>query len=187
MNNYTGSSRGGRRAGILTAAAAGTALLAAACGSGGSSAATGSTAYQKALEFAQCVRTHGEPTWPDPTSGGTFSIGQIDINAPQYSTALKDCRSLDSSFLQIQLSTTQQQTLMRAALKEAACIRAHGIPNFPDPSVQEIKSQLGAVVFALGGTGLDPNSPFLQSAADACSKQLHNGTIAMSTNPQQPT
>lgn len=61
-----------RRAGLL-AAVAETALLAAGCGSGGSSpAAAGATACQKALSYTRCMRSHGVPGFPDPTSQGTF-------------------------------------------------------------------------------------------------------------------
>jgi hypothetical protein len=58
---------GGR---VLAAAVAGIALLVAACG-GSSPAVAGSTAYQKALAYAQCLRSHGEPGWPTPTARGT--------------------------------------------------------------------------------------------------------------------
>ena len=40
----------------------------------GASVAAGSAAYQKAVAFAQCMRSHGEPGWPDPNSQGNFLI-----------------------------------------------------------------------------------------------------------------
>ena len=39
----------------------------------GASVAAGSAAYQKAVAFAQCMRSHGEPGWPTPTARGTSS------------------------------------------------------------------------------------------------------------------
>jgi hypothetical protein len=66
MNDDTGGRRGCRRPGALAAALAGIALLAAACGGGGSPVAAGSTAYQKSVAYAQCMRAHGEPGYPDP-------------------------------------------------------------------------------------------------------------------------
>jgi hypothetical protein len=58
---------------------AGVALLAAACGGGGSPSSTStatagtSTAYTKALAYAKCIRSHGVPNFPDPSSNGTFT------------------------------------------------------------------------------------------------------------------
>jgi hypothetical protein len=75
-----GDTVGGRRPrvcrqGLLAAALAGTALLAAACGSGGPPAAAGTTAYQKALAYSQCMRSHGVPGFPDPQSNGAILTG----------------------------------------------------------------------------------------------------------------
>jgi hypothetical protein len=33
-----------------------------------------STAYQQSLAYAQCMRAHGEPGYPDPASNGGFII-----------------------------------------------------------------------------------------------------------------
>lgn len=52
--------------------------------------------------------------------------------------------------------------------KFAACMRAHGVPNFPDPSAQ------GAIQIG-SGSGIDPNSPTFQAAQTTCQKLLPNG------------
>ena len=82
-----------QRAGVLAATVAGTALLAAACGSGNSSAAARSTTYQKALGYAQCMRSRGVPGWPDPniTLHGPAGFGP---GSPQLKSAQRACRSL---------------------------------------------------------------------------------------------
>jgi hypothetical protein len=59
-------------------------------------------AQESALKFSQCMRTHGVPTFPDPTfSGGgarlTLKAGGangIDPNSPQLKAAQKTCQSL---------------------------------------------------------------------------------------------
>jgi hypothetical protein len=56
----------------VPAAAAGIALLAAACTGGGGSPAAGSSAFQEALAYAKCMRSHGAPSWPDPNDQGQF-------------------------------------------------------------------------------------------------------------------
>jgi hypothetical protein len=167
-----------RRAGGLAAAVAGTVLLAAACGGGGSSAAAGSKAYQHALAFARCMRSHGEPSWPDPTSGGAFSTSGINLNSPQFSLASSACKNLQpAGGVHFQLSAAQQQALIKQGLKFAACMRAHGIPNFPDPEVQDV--QAGAIGFSTKGLvppGQKLNSPQFLAAQKACEPLMGGGS-----------
>ena len=43
-----------------------------AAGSGAKSGAGSGTGYSQALASAQCLRSHGVPEFPDPTSNGSF-------------------------------------------------------------------------------------------------------------------
>jgi hypothetical protein len=52
--------------------------------------------------------------------------------------------------------------------KFAACMRTHGVPNFPDPNAQ------GMIQFG-SATGIDPHSPKFSSAVHACQKLLPHG------------
>jgi hypothetical protein len=78
MKGKTGGSGGPRRAGTLGVVAA-AAVLATACGvhvslSGGP-APTGSAAFRENLAYAHCMRAHGVPDFPDPTtSSESFHI-----------------------------------------------------------------------------------------------------------------
>jgi len=165
MNEGTGSSRGlSRRTCALAVAIAGTALLAAACSDGGSPAATGSTAYQKAVAFAQCMRSHGAPSWPDPDSQGIFistKANRADFRAPASAQAA--CQHLDPG---TPLTAAQQRQDTTQALKFVACMRSHGIPGWPDPVVNS-----GGVVFN-GTGGVAPGSPLMLSAQQACRSLL---------------
>jgi hypothetical protein len=49
------------------------------------------------------------------------------------------------------------------AIKLADCMRAHGVPNFPDPSG-------GGGGVNLAGTGINPQSPAFESARVACAR-----------------
>lgn len=118
-----------RRAGFL-AAIAGVALLAAACG-GNPSSATGGSAYQRALPFAQCMRSHGIGNFPDPDTSGNFDSGGIPAS-PQYDAAQRTCVRLHP--YNMVLAPQQRAHLMSEALKFSRCMRAHGIPNFSDPT-----------------------------------------------------
>ncbi len=133
MNHRIGGGRDLRRAGVLAAAGAAIALLAAACGGGGSPALAGTTAYQKALAYAQCMRAHGEPSYPDPTSNGGFIInGQKDhLNGQLMQSANKTCQHLLPK--SAPMTAAQQRQVTAQALKYVACMRTHGIPDMPDP------------------------------------------------------
>lgn len=55
-----------------------------------------------------------------------------------------------------------------AGEKFSACMRQHGVPNYPDPNGQ-------GVITIHSGMGIDPGSPAFQSARTTCSKLLPNG------------
>lgn len=167
MTDRSSPGRPRRRAGWHWATAVtGTALLAAACAGTVSTVAAGSTDYQKAVAYAQCMRTHGAPDWPDPNSQGVFVstvANRADFRAP--ASANRACQHLLPNGGT--LTPSQQGKLVSAGLKFAACIRAHGFPGFPDsgrgPDI---------TVGQLQKLGIDPNSPQFQSARRACLKPL---------------
>jgi hypothetical protein len=167
MTNGTCRGRSRRRAGRHQAiAVAGTALLAAACAGSVPAVAAGSTNYQKAVAYAHCMRAHGAPRWPDPNSQGVFisTLGnRADFHAP--ASANRACqRLLPNGGV---LTPAEQQKLVSAGLKFAACMRAHGIAGFPDsgrgPGVNPGQVQK---------LGIDPNSPQFRSAVRACLKPI---------------
>src|SRR5215831_3226538 len=61
----------------LAAAAAAVSLLAAGCGGGSPTKAARSSTPSAALAFARCMRSHGLPNWPDPTSSGAFDKSKL--------------------------------------------------------------------------------------------------------------
>jgi hypothetical protein len=149
--------------GVL-AVLAGICLLAAACG-GGSAATAGSTTpqtpYQKSLAYAECMRSHGEPSWPDPQSDGSFNVN-VDLSSPQYQAANKACAHLEGGGQAG--GAPQQQTFVNEALRYAACMRSHGIANYPDPSVSGDRVTWGFSP----ASGISTASPQFQSASQAC-------------------
>jgi hypothetical protein len=46
------------------------------------------------LVFARCMRSHGEPAFPDPNAGGRFAgrLESLDRSSPAFQTALTACR-----------------------------------------------------------------------------------------------
>jgi hypothetical protein len=154
------------RAGRLTAALAGVvllagvALLAAACG--GSTAPTAHlTTYQKELAYAECMRAHGMPSFPDPQSNGTF-VGSFDFGSAAYKSANQTCAHLEGG---APGTTEQFQQQVGQSLKYAACMRAHGISNYQVTVPSE-----GQVRSGVNGPGDEQNTPQFQSASQACRK-----------------
>jgi subtilase family serine protease len=84
MNGKTGGNRGPRRAGALAVVAA--TILAAGCGGSPSSSAGSAPAesatYRADLAYAQCMRAHGLPDFPNPNpSRNSSASGQVTANA----------------------------------------------------------------------------------------------------------
>jgi hypothetical protein len=128
------------------------------------SASSGGTALAEAVAFSQCIRRHGVSNFPDPVqtpSGGYgYRTVGIDPNSAAFQGAIQACKGLPSPWNSSdqQLSPAQEQ----AWLTWAQCIRAQGLPAFPDPtfSGREVHD-----------SGVGGSSPQLQQAMDACRSQ----------------
>lgn len=119
---------------VLATLAVGAALLAAGCGAGKPAAsASGSSGYQQDVAFAHCMRSHGVPDWPDPLPQGGFPRTGAGRGSPQSGSAQKACQHLLPATQP--LSPAQQQQTLAQGLRYATCIRSHGVPDFPDPSM----------------------------------------------------
>ena len=149
---------------------AGTVLLAAACGGGAKPVSAALTNYQKALAYSQCMRAHGEPGFPDPQPNGDLLIdGPKDhLNGALMNSAGKACQHLMPK--SAPLTAAQQQKLVARTLKFVACMRAHGLPTFPDPKVSSggIEMQLPRSIM--------PNSPVFKNAQQACKNLIPFGS-----------
>jgi hypothetical protein len=174
-DTYGGPARtrspGRARAGMLPAALAGIALLAAACGAGGPAAGTTAhlTTYQRELAYAQCMRAHGLPGFPDPNSDGTFNSTRAngsDFNGPRFLSANGACAHLEGP----QVTAQRFQQDVRGALRFGACMRAHGITNF------QVRVSQGSHMISMGiqGPGGEMGSPQFQAAQRAC-RHLQGG------------
>ena len=168
---------------LSVAALLGLVFIAAACSSGSASpgvaslgattttaaVAQGNTAadYTDAVAYAQCMRAHGVPNFPDPNSKGQFLIkrGQGG-GASQSNSADKSCRYLLPNG---GVPTPAQKAYdVAQALKFSKCMRSHGLPDFPDPVVKG-----GNISIRLNAGNVPPNSPILHSAMNICQPILN--------------
>ena len=140
---------------VLTACGGGSASSGgvAAIGSSGAAATTttSSSADRAAAltKAAQCMRDHGVPSFPDPTtdSNGNVRLTGLrgfDRNDPAMRTAFTACRSMFQA-ARPQFSPAQQQQFQNALLAFAKCVRAHGY-NMPDPTFGGTPGQGGGPV-----------------------------------------
>jgi hypothetical protein len=126
--------------------------------------------YRAALAYVDCMRSHGVPNFPDPTSDGQINVdfahggkdgshasSGIDRMSPQYISADQTCRHLLPGGVP---TPAQNQQALAQELKFAQCMRNHGEPNYPDPN----PSDPGVVRLI----GVDQNSPQFQSAQQVC-------------------
>jgi hypothetical protein len=121
--------------------------------------AKGASTYQQAVAFAKCMRTHGDPGFPDPGPEGAFpnDNGSLKKDSPQFKTAAAACKKFEPG--SPPQSVFQQD--YRRLLKYSACMRAHGLPKFPDPVLED---------HGVGykGDGINPNAPQYKAAHQAC-------------------
>ena len=154
-------------------------------GHAGGTAGSGRTAALHAA--AQCIRAHGIPAYHDPVltpSGAVYSDTSAIFSAPQSTVnAIRAaCRTLmTQAGLNPQSEPSAPAQLVAAGVRAAECMRAHGLPQYPDPTARSVYTpdhgfQNGANALPSGGKG----SPVYQRAAHAC-RSLLDAEIAAST------
>ena len=123
-------------------------VIGAGCGSNGPSAGSGGTAgagtattaasagtktttgQDRAVKFAECIRAHDVPDFPDPDTKGEFMYG-VSVTPAVWQRAVNACRDLQPPGA---LSARRKPEQQAAALRFARCIRTHGVKDFPDPA-----------------------------------------------------
>ena len=118
-------------------------------------------------KFSACMRKHGVTNFPDPNGQGVITIHSgegIDPGSPVFRSARTTCDKLlpnDGQPTAAQIAQQQQKLLAFSA-----CMRAHGVKDFPDPSNGGLQIQVHP------GSDLAPNNPTFQKAQLACKGNL---------------
>jgi hypothetical protein len=152
------------------------------------SAGTGSAAAgSAAVSYAHCMRSHGLPDYPDPGSSGALpktSARLLGVSTAVYTAAQNACQNLlpeagtsltNSSLQQCYLAGVCPQTLVQQALSAgrvfAQCMRSHGVPYWPDPTVDAE----GRPLFNINVPRPQPQQ--ITTAGDECSRLHPAGSL----------
>jgi hypothetical protein len=118
-------------------------------------------------KFSACMRKHGVTNFPDPNGQGVITMHSgmgIDPGSPAFRSARSVCdKLLPNGGQPTPAQIAQRQKEMLAF---SACMRAHGLKDFPDPS------NGGLQIHVHPGSDLDPNNPTFQKAQQACRGNL---------------
>jgi hypothetical protein len=123
------------------------------------------------LAFAQCMRAHGVRDYPDPSQIAPSHPGSPNMrvapnggftanpSSPAYQRASRFCRSLAVAS---PASQTQSSDMIDAQLKFSACMRTHGVADYPDPTSTGDIGNNGTI------PGVDQTSPAFLAAETKC-------------------
>ncbi|MGA2928063.1 MAG: hypothetical protein ABSG43_19125 [Solirubrobacteraceae bacterium] len=127
------------------------------------------------IEFADCMRSHGVPSFPDPGGGGGIQItagSGINPQSPAFQSAQSAClRLLPGGGPGGGRASESQKVAM---LKLSECMRGHGFLTFPDPTSTAPSPGSGfALAFGRPGSVIAiprslVQSPAFNQAAAAC-------------------
>lgn len=121
-------------------------------------------------QWATCMRSHGDPDQADPVID---AYGVININVPPSAQDMSAAVHAGTDPCDRYLAAAQ--SALRAAnpvapppdqaeqLKYVDCMRANGVPNYPDPTGNQTN---------FNGTGVDPNSPLVERVNKLCGDKL---------------
>jgi hypothetical protein len=110
------------------------------------------------------MRSHGVPNFPDPNSTGGFdktTLHQLSATSSQYQPATQSCAHLlpNGGDEPTQAQLQQQLSAMR---RFTQCMRSHGVPNWPDPTLDAD----GRLVFH--SQSIDYNAPPISTKISYC-------------------
>jgi hypothetical protein len=117
------------------------------------------------------MRSHGVPNFPDPAArGGLVIPNDIDAQSPAFRAAQQACAKLAQGGPGGPASAESRKLELLAL---ARCMRAHRVPNFPDPTSSPPPPTSGNVIggdgwFLALGTPQERQSPAYKRAAAAC-------------------
>ncbi|MFI5911752.1 hypothetical protein [Dactylosporangium sp. NPDC051541] len=140
--------------------------------------ATGDDRKNALHAAAECIRQHGIPTYKDPvlTADGHVYTDARSLREADGTTILAAAAACDAQIRAAELVPDGQAPappkLVQAGVRSAQCMRANGLPNFRDPTANDL--------FTPGhGFGMHPedlpgdkSDPTVRHALDTCRSVL---------------
>lgn len=143
-------------------------LVACGGGSGGGGSASGgsrASAEEAALEFTECLRAQGlEVADPKPGQTNIELGGKGERSNPAREKAVAACKGKLGTAGH-ELSAEENEQFREGWLAFAKCVREHGV-DMGDPEF------LGNGKVHLDNNGIDPSSPAMVAAREACGDRL---------------
>lgn len=166
-----------RHSSLITLTAVTCAVAIAACGSSSKpQPVAGSSGAADGIRFADCMRSHGVPNFPDPSGGGGIQIqagSGINPQSPAFQSAQQACAKLLPGGGPGRAHPSEQAKTQM--LQTSECMRQHGISGFPDPTLSPPSGPAGfSQVIGRGGVfvaipnTINTGSPAFKQAAAAC-------------------
>jgi hypothetical protein len=133
------------------------------------------------------MRSHGVPNFPDPASNGGLpkaSAQELGLSSSRLQSAQTACQhlyptnggALGASLRQCEETGNCPQAMVQQVLSAmrsfSQCMRSHGVPNWPDPTVDS-EGRPGFNLVPIRGT--DWNSPQIQNEILACGHVMPAG------------
>ena len=127
---------------------------------------------EQLVKFSQCMRENGVAEFPDPVDGRlnlrVVKGGALDPSNPTFQSARDKCKALEPPGVLGNGPGGGNPAQQDQMLKFVECMRANGVPNFPDPGANgqfRITDEI------------DPNSPGFQQAMGACRDLVPGGAV----------
>jgi hypothetical protein len=118
---------------------------------------------EAALKHAQCLREHGVQA-SDPQPGKGFQVvGKPGDDMNKLKRAEDACKHFIDDVPPPKVDAGQQAEMTDRALKFSQCMRAHGVPDFPDPQIESGGRMTMKLPKSIG-----PDNPRVQAAQKAC-------------------
>jgi hypothetical protein len=123
------------------------------------------------------MRSDGVTDFPDPGSNGwpaTATSAQME-NSPHFAAGYNACKHLLPAG-----GVSKGQQDAPQLLKFAQCMHAHGVPTYPEPNPNAnpyASIEPNSSVDLLKVAGVNPNSPVVQAAVQACERANPVGSL----------
>jgi hypothetical protein len=145
----------------------------------------GSAARRTALHnAAECIRQHGAPRYQDPilTADGRVYTDELGLHESLGETQLAAVEAACGELIRAARFDPDDQAppppkLVQAGVRSAECLRAHGLPDYKDPTVNSRFTPgkgfgLDASGIPGAGQGDAKQNPIVRQALTACRSVL---------------